>query len=362
MAALDRDNNGLPINPFGTFPSVPQGSELIKAGQSGHQPHKVTKLTLKEVIHDLVHHDVISPDPVFVKIGMAWYPGPDCNIVLSFGNDQDDCYFLNTQDPDYHMVQLKEYSVAGRVQALIEKVPDITGAWIQHEESGCAGFVIGPIYPKPFNDNDDQEQLSDILFGNLFEPYAYFISVFQITSDGGVKQCFQDGRFPFHPWPELETKLIEHDSITVTPELFVKKRRHYSNFRGTAFGKSIGDLGDFSELQWWLFLMSARVVTGDQSILAEKCGKSRRFFDLLKNKGYTLISAYTHNGGFFTFVLGYFESGYDVHRVQMWVGIDDADGQLCAEAVCGGLSWCHFVDRLVGFAHENAMVDLHRDG
>jgi hypothetical protein len=46
----------------------------------------------------------------------------------------------------------------------------------------------------------------------------------------------------------------------------------------------------------------------------------------------------------------------------MWVGIDDADGQLCAEAVCGGLSWCHFVDRLVGFAHENAMLDLHRDG
>jgi len=142
----------------------------------------------------------------------------------------------------------------------------------------------------------------------------------------------------------------------------VEKHRHYSNFHGTAFGKSIGDLGDFSELQWWLFLMSARVVTGDQSILAEKCGKSRRFFDLLKNKGYTLISAYTHNGGFFTFVLGYFESGYDVHRVQMWVGIDDADGQLCAEAVCGGLSWCHFVDRLVGFAHENAMLDLHRDG
>jgi hypothetical protein len=35
----------------------------------------------------------------------------------------------------------------------------------------------------------------------------------------------------------------------------MKKHRHYSNFHGTALGKSIGDLGAFGKLQWWLFLM-----------------------------------------------------------------------------------------------------------
>jgi len=131
MAAMNRDNNGLLINPFGSFPSIPR-----ETGQPGHRPHKKTELTLKEVIHDLVHHDVIPPDLVFVKIGMAWYPGPDCKIVLSFGNDQASYSNLVKLGPDYHVAQLEKWSVAGKVQKLIWKWPGITGAWIHHEESG----------------------------------------------------------------------------------------------------------------------------------------------------------------------------------------------------------------------------------
>ena len=200
-------NNNQTINPFRAIPPVPG------QGEYGHEAIQLTEQNMLVTVRDLVARGVLQPNPVFVGIGSSWYWNDhDYNLVLSLGNDKDTLYHLRRMDCDGHMAQSEEWVFANRVGRFLEKW-QCTGAWIHSVESGCAGLVLGPIYPA----FGSEEQLS--YQGALIDEFGSHkmsIDVFQIT-DVDVKPCFQEGGFPFHPWPELRARDGMHRQVCLGP-------------------------------------------------------------------------------------------------------------------------------------------------
>ena len=361
MAAANNNNNNNspPANPFRPLLSVPREPEVVREGEDGHQALQLSEQTFEETVRNMVDRDIIAPNPVFVKIGHPHFADPhQFKIVLSLGNDRATSYRLVNFDEHLDIVGSEEWGLAHKVEQVTQREPEITGAWIHSEECGCAGFVIGPIYPAV--GNDDQENLRDTIFSE-FQSYRISSRVFQITADK-VKPCFQEGQFPFHPWPQLREKPFDavRGTPTVTTGIFVSAPHVNS---GTAFGNRIGLVGDATPEQWWLQMMSARIVTGDGALLANLCGIKKEIYNDL-GKYNRLISAKTPNGVYFTFA-DHIRSDYpDIeseNKVEIHVFVDDANDEYVAEARSGATSWCSYVAQAVDYAHEAEMVELNCD-
>jgi len=362
MAAVNEynnNNNRLPANPFRPLLPVPREPEVVGEGEDGHQALQLSEQTFEETVRNLVDRDIIAPNPVFIKIGQPHFADPhQFKIVLSLGNDRAASYRLVNYDQHGDHSARIQWGLAAMVEQVTQGESEIKGAWIHSEESGCAGFVIGPIYPAV--GSHELENLRDTIFAT-FQSYRMSNCVFQITADK-VNRCFQEGHFPFHPWPELQE--IPIDSLrgthTVTTHIFVSARHVQS---GTAFGNRIGQLGDAAPEQWWLQMMSARIVTGDGALLANLCGIEKEIYDDLGEYS-SLTSAKTPNGVYFTFADGIRAANYpnieSENKVKIRAYVDDADGEYCADACSGTTSWCGRVAQAVDYAHEAEMVELHR--
>jgi len=361
MAAANNNNNNNspPANPFRPLLSVPREPEVVREGEDGHQALQLSEQTFEETVRNMVDRDIIAPNPVFVKIGHPHFADPhQFKIVLSLGNDRATSYRLVNLDQYHHFVST-QYGLAAMVEKVTQGESEIKGAWIHSEESGCAGFVIGPIYPAV--GNLDQENLRDTIL-STFQAYRMSICVFQITADQ-VKPCFQEGQFPFHPWPQLQAMPIVsvRGTLTVTTGIFVSAPHVKS---GTAFGNRIGLVGDATTEEWWLEMMSARIVTGDGVLLANLCGITREIYDDLGE--YTsLTSAKTPNGVYFTFADDIRVTDYpgieSENKVEIRKFVDDANDEYVAEARSGATEWCGYVAQAVDYAHEAEMVELIRD-